>query len=268
MCAATIDMAAEFRALCEFGQQQASQGSFNTAQKRDNEPFNVAGIVLPFDGTIPVFSATETYISCGGSDDEGDEPTEHTRTYNYYNASTVLSGRAIAAQGPESRMLGAFIAMINEVGVNAIVTLCHEGHDYWSKFSSETEPEVRFDIQGIKLLKRTLKFPDVERSITHYYLDKWPDGGTVPPEVLAQTIQAVGNVTGPLLVHCIAGIGRTGTFLAAYGAYLDPGKDIRDITHSLRAKDTGRPRMICNQEQLQLAYDTAKIVGRDSADLT
>ncbi|MDN3506263.1 MAG: tyrosine-protein phosphatase [Simkaniaceae bacterium] len=267
MCAATIDMKAEFKALCKYGEQQAREGSFDTARKKENEPFNAEGVVKPFDGTIPKFSFTESYISQGGSDDEGDKPTEHTRTYNYYNASTVLGGRAIAAQGPEPAMLGAFFAMINEVGVNSIVTLCHEGDDYWSRYSIEDKPEVRFDIQGIKLLKTTLNLPNVERTITHYYLDKWPDGGTIPTEVLSQTITAVGKVTGPLLVHCVAGIGRTGTFLAAYGAYLDPGKDIRDITHSLRSRDTGRFRMICSQEQLELAYDVAAVVRSQSADL-
>ncbi len=57
------------------------------------------------------------------------------------------------------------------------------------------------------------------RVILHYHYTKWPDFG-VPqnPDVFLEFLYAVrgsgvlGESVGPCVVHCSAGIGRTGTF--------------------------------------------------------
>ncbi|XP_072527377.1 tyrosine-protein phosphatase non-receptor type 5 isoform X9 [Salminus brasiliensis] len=68
----------------------------------------------------------------------------------------------------------------------------------------------------------TVKFEGEERSLTHYWYTSWPDQKTpdkAPP--LLQLVQEVEEAkqnaarhSGPIIVHCSAGIGRTGCFIA------------------------------------------------------
>ena len=55
------------------------------------------------------------------------------------------------------------------------------------------------------------------RSITHIQYTNWPDHGV--PESACEILHLYYKVktlerSGPLLVHCSAGVGRTGTFIA------------------------------------------------------
>jgi len=253
-----IEIREEFAALGAYGEEQVRSGTFKIASDPNLRALNRYEDVLPFDANIPKFVFTEIYTSTGGSDDEGDNRTKHESTVTYYNASSVLSGRAIAAQGPELDMLGAFYAMIDQVGVSTIVTLNDEGHERWSGATETAEAEVLFEKGGHKLVKRTINLPDVGSSITHFHLENWIDRDVLPPEILSETVQKVGRVTGPLLVHCSAGIGRTGTFLAAYEAHLDQNPDLPSITRALRAHDTGRPFMIQTLGQYELVYKAVR----------
>lgn len=68
--------------------------------------------------------------------------------------------------------------------------------------------------------KRTLKLTNLrdgtEREVTHFHYEGWPDHGTSTPEefnALLNTVEGI-KLTGPLVVHCSAGVGRAGTFIA------------------------------------------------------
>ncbi|CAD1470803.1 unnamed protein product, partial [Heterotrigona itama] len=55
----------------------------------------------------------------------------------------------------------------------------------------------------------------VEVGITHY--DMFMPDGTVPPRrILNEFLQLSENTSGPIAVHCKAGLGRTGSLIAAY----------------------------------------------------
>lgn len=57
-------------------------------------------------------------------------------------------------------------------------------------------------------------------SVTHYYFHGWPDHGIpTPPSSLLHLMRVIRQThphtsCRPLLVHCSAGVGRTGTFIA------------------------------------------------------
>ncbi|CAL7947277.1 unnamed protein product [Xylocopa violacea] len=54
-----------------------------------------------------------------------------------------------------------------------------------------------------------------EAGITHY--DMFMPDGTVPPRrILNEFLQLSENTSGPIAVHCKAGLGRTGSLIAAY----------------------------------------------------
>ena len=70
------------------------------------------------------------------------------------------------------------------------------------------------------------------REVKHFWYTGWPDHGV--PETAAPVIQFLRTVRehsagsrSPILVHCSAGIGRTGTFMA-----IDIGIQQLQVTHS------------------------------------
>lgn len=59
---------------------------------------------------------------------------------------------------------------------------------------------------------------DVQRIIRHFHFTTWPDFGVPnPPQTLARFVRAfrerVGPDQRPIVVHCSAGVGRSGTFI-------------------------------------------------------
>lgn len=68
----------------------------------------------------------------------------------------------------------------------------------------------------------TLNLPfqgDASRVIRHFHFTTWPDFGVPsPPQTLVRFVRAfrerVGTEQKPIVVHCSAGVGRSGTFIA------------------------------------------------------
>ena len=98
------------------------------------------------------------------------------------------------------------------------------------------------------------------RIITHLHYTKWPDHGvpdSVSPmmkfhQLVMKTFQ---GKRGPMLVHCSAGVGRTGTFIGvdlALEQANDKGEvDIDGIVTRLRQQ---RTKMIQNQVTENINY--------------
>ena len=91
------------------------------------------------------------------------------------------------------------------------------------------------------------------RSITQFHLTSWPDHDV--PESASPLMKfhklvmsAVDKQSGPLLVHCSAGVGRTGTFITVDIALEQAEKerkvDIAGIVTRLRQQ---RMKMVQNQ---------------------
>jgi protein tyrosine phosphatase len=65
------------------------------------------------------------------------------------------------------------------------------------------------------------------RTIYHWQFANWPDFGTPQPRdflafhsQVARSWQNTQSPRGPVLVHCSAGVGRTGTFIAVDWCYI------------------------------------------------
>ena len=158
----------------------------------------------------------------------------------YINANFMRSydGTAdwyIAAQGPKPETLIDFWRMVWEKNSEAIVmtTGITEGgrvkcNQYWP-----SEPtEAPFECGDYKVATKSKKrigayllseldvtFGGQTRKVAHFWYDSWPDHGA-PAETKGVTdmLQAVkarsaGGAAHPWIVHCSAGIGRTGTFI-------------------------------------------------------
>lgn len=168
----------------------------------------------------------------------------------YINASPINIYKEkyfIATQGPKNETIEDFWTMIDEYNCNVIVMLCNlkeNGTEKCAKYWSESytmnnykiKAEKRFEqkrnlIRQFKLINISKK---TERIIYHIQFIDWPDHD-VPDceegkvfEIFLNMIENVDNLKGdgPVVVHCSAGVGRTGTFISMYYLYKEIKKQI------------------------------------------
>ncbi|KAK3755526.1 hypothetical protein RRG08_063602, partial [Elysia crispata] len=154
---------------------------------------------------------------------------------DYFNASFVKGYKSqqtfIASQAPNDLILPDFVRMLWEQRVVRVVMLTNlvelskiKCTQYWPK-----EGEAQFGEITIRLLTtivfaeytirrfRFSKSGETARDVTQFHFTAWPDK-SVPdsPWGLVDFYHRVSATpgSGPLLVHCSAGVGRTGTFIA------------------------------------------------------
>lgn len=158
----------------------------------------------------------------------------------YINASYIDGFKEprkyIAAQGPRDETVDDFWRMIWEQKATIIVmvTRCEEGNrnkcaEYWPSMEEETRtfgdiivkihehkrcPD--YIIQKFNITNKKEKTNG--REVTHIQFTSWPDHG-VPDDPhlllkLRRRVNAFSNFfSGPIVVHCSAGVGRTGTYI-------------------------------------------------------
>ncbi len=195
----------------------------------------------------------------------------------YFNANWVLGGKAIACQGPLEAEISQFWKMVWHSDVKTIAMLANpiengrnKCSEYWihsphGNISVKMQSEKTvFEEDQIKIIERTIQISKGSESklITQYHLQNWPDFGVVSPRILGELVKLVSKKSNGsnFLAHCSAGVGRTGTFLAAYQAYQEKSRTIFAIASNLRDPQKGRVGMIQTPEQYSLANSTAKLL--------
>ncbi len=99
---------------------------------------------------------------------------------------------------------------------------------YWpsNKLSlSKFNVELSAEDKDLNLISRkfTLKDNTSSREVTQLHFISWPDHGV--PEIdevyddFVKMIEKVEECDSPVVVHCSAGIGRTGTFISFYSIH-------------------------------------------------
>lgn len=178
---------------------------------------------------------------------------------SYINASPMTIGnhRYIAAQGPRENTFDEFWRMVWEENVSLIVTVTNEKelwkgveqmkfHRFWPGhkpiqrgeyiISLEDELIVQewFDGRNERIRSRLLnvKLNGMDKTVRHLQMENWPDNGVVQADSLVALSQKIDQhkADGAIVVHCAAGIGRTGTVIAFHS-----------LMHDLYAKKTLNP---------------------------
>uniref|UniRef100_A0A673FQR8 Receptor-type tyrosine-protein phosphatase O-like n=1 Tax=Sinocyclocheilus rhinocerous TaxID=307959 RepID=A0A673FQR8_9TELE len=196
--------------------------SHEAADLPGNRPKNRYTNILPYD-----FSRVKL-ISL--HNDEGSD---------YINANYIPGYNSthefIATQGPLPETRNDFWKMVLQQKSHIVVMLtqCNERRrvkcDHYWPF---TEEPVAYGEITVEMLSETdspewtvrnfrLGYADETQDVLHFNYTSWPDHG-VPTvnaiESILQFIQIVrqqvSRTKGPIVVHCSAGVGRTGTFIA------------------------------------------------------
>lgn len=121
------------------------------------------------------------------------------------------------------------------------------------------------------IVKRTFEFKSAStgetRTIFQYHYNQWPDHGVPdagPFKQLLDILDECSNEDGPPVIHCSAGIGRTGTLIAVHAlrnlikAQIEQkqtpsitSEDIVELILNMRRQRTG---MVQSDEQLKMVY--------------
>ncbi|KAI7697949.1 Tyrosine-protein phosphatase non-receptor type 1 [Sarcoptes scabiei] len=165
--------------------------------------------------------------------------------FDYINASYVsvpTAGRKyILTQGPLPNTSGHFWLMVLEQNTKAILMLNNliecgvvKCHRYWPENERNKElifPDVNIKVQLISMekfdfysLRKFILYDlsnDSSREILHYHYTSWPDFDLPKSSdsflEFLSAVRASGclnnDLYGPTVIHCSAGIGRSGTFV-------------------------------------------------------
>ncbi|XP_061168121.1 uncharacterized protein LOC133177046 [Saccostrea echinata] len=193
----------------------------NIANKPENKPKNRYLTVLPYDHSIVELAPLS-----------GKPDTKYINA-NYID-STLEDKAYIATQGPMTSTIGDFWRLVWQTYCGKIVMLTKlkeknkiKCAQYWPNKGSTLEfglykIAVQAEKKHVTYVQRALRLEDMTtsecRTIHHFHYMAWPDHGTPDHVQLVAFHRHVTSVTtdfiGPMVVHCSAGIGRTGTFIA------------------------------------------------------
>ncbi|XP_055884710.1 receptor-type tyrosine-protein phosphatase alpha-like [Biomphalaria glabrata] len=174
-------------------------------------------------------------------------PYDHSRVHlatdpdkkdsDYINASYIRGFKNeikfIAAQGPQKATLNDFVKMLLEQKVDVVVMLTELVEDtkvkcerYWPESDKMKAGQIKvklgstqvfadYTIRNLELSKKG----GTTHSLTQIHFTSWPDKGV--PSTQWSLVDVENHVNfiktnKPIVVHCSAGVGRTGTFIALY----------------------------------------------------
>uniref|UniRef100_A0A1I7Y713 Protein-tyrosine phosphatase n=1 Tax=Steinernema glaseri TaxID=37863 RepID=A0A1I7Y713_9BILA len=214
---------------------------------KDTLNVGIAGLLKRYEEEIKPFSPPN--ITRVGFDSNMDKNRykdvvciDETRVYlrdgtggDYIHANYVegdpLLNRFICAQAPMVKTVRDFWRMIIQERVSNIFMLCEtveEGkpkcEQYWPRevgcgmeWPGVSIKNVGIDEEDTTTITTTLEvtFKKQKMTLQHHQWRTWPDK-SVPQSVMApfRLLKIARWATGPTIVHCSAGIGRTGTVVA------------------------------------------------------
>ncbi|XP_046571697.1 receptor-type tyrosine-protein phosphatase T-like isoform X2 [Haliotis rubra] len=234
---------------------------YNDSQLEENKGKNKYISYYPYDATRVVLQELP------------DQPGSDYINASYINGYSQPKAY-IAAQAPNRMTLTDFWRMIWEQNCTRIVMLTNLKElgrvkcvAYWSDTTdmntgdfiiSVTDSSIRAN-WVVRELQVTDRQTNTRRCFNQFHFTTWPDHGT--PEEMALTeflwLVRTSRTTqdDPLLVHCSAGIGRTGTYIAL-DYLLDQAlaEDAVDVFGCVSGMRDQRKGMIQTKEQYTCLY--------------
>ncbi|MDF2577554.1 MAG: hypothetical protein K0S74_1038 [Chlamydiales bacterium] len=210
----------------------------------------------------------------------------------YVNASKINLGsyHYIAAQGPTKKTLASFLMMTytqDALGI-CITTKAVEGfnskcYGYWEfkeeqcldcekvgviNYTISKSASVDENLEGLEILDLVITPKGLEpKKFPIYRVLNWSDHGAITVDLCKSLVSKLPTdlTKKPLIVHCSAGLGRTGVVILAHSMVYEPSYAIKftenlnqtaeEILSLMRDQ---RANMVQTKEQYRLAVSTAK----------
>ncbi|XP_066936906.1 receptor-type tyrosine-protein phosphatase S-like isoform X2 [Clytia hemisphaerica] len=251
----------EFQKLNHF--DQSGMKSMNAANSSYNKAKNRFLNVLPYDDT----RVSLTHLpGIPGSD------YINANYVNGYNMSKLF----IATQAPLPQTIPAFWRLVWEHQCMTIVCLAQETengkvkiHRYWPSIEAamhgtlmiENIDEQVHNEYIVRDFKVTHTTDGLSRKIRHFQYTAWPDNAY--PESGSGFVDMIGQVQkwhqqneiGQIVVHCSAGVGRTGVFIGLCNLIervkIEGYVDVFQVVREMR---TQRPAMVQTKVQYLFCY--------------
>ncbi|PAN16227.1 hypothetical protein PAHAL_3G046300 [Panicum hallii] len=231
--------------------------------------------VLPFDDTrVPLKSST----------------TSQTSNNDYINASFITAtednrvATFISTQGPLVKTFEDFWEMVYQYQCPAIVMVTQFDSfkcDKYLPLRNGRGAYGKYDVQIVKtrtdnhqLWLRKVQVQNKEsgkfHSVLHIEYPDWPDHG-VPTntDAVRQIWKRLHHIPTehPIVVHCSAGIGRTGTYITIHTTIeriLLGDKRSYDIVETVKNFRSQRPGMVQTEQQYKFCY---RVIADELKDL-
>ncbi|XP_077177670.1 tyrosine-protein phosphatase non-receptor type 5 isoform X1 [Paroedura picta] len=210
---------------------------------------------------------------CLTSDDQ-DDPLSSYINANYIRGYGGEEKVYIATQGPIVNTVSDFWRMVWQehspivVMITNIEEMNEKCTEYWPEHQVTYEGieitvnrVIQADDYRLRLI--TLKKGEEIRNLKHYWYTSWPDQKTpdqAPPllqlvQEVEEALQCAEEKNAPIIVHCSAGIGRTGCFIATSICCKQlKNEGVVDILRTTSQLRLDRGGMIQTSEQYQFVH--------------
>ena len=275
------------QSLKQFSDELKGKEEFSTGEgdREVNRKKNRYKDIVPFNYTRVLLSE---YPGVPGSD--------------YINANYIKgasgSNAYIAASGPLPHTVNDWWRMVVECEVQVIVMACNEQEAgklkcecYWTQDAETPQKYGKYSVALLKcrdicpdFLVRTMRLvwsnedgQEEERTVCQFHYSAWPDHG-IPTQVkpLLEMVRLIrdcqASETLPVLIHCSAGCGRTGTICVIDFVWglLRTGKLTSDFSLYALVQDMRRQRiamvqtvdqyMLCHRAVKQLFLEQLRVI--------
>ncbi|XP_076079958.1 receptor-type tyrosine-protein phosphatase mu-like isoform X1 [Mytilus galloprovincialis] len=231
------------------------------AQKSENKIKNRYGNIIAYDHTRVILTPV--------ADDENDDYTNANYIDGYKREKAY-----IAAQGPTKPTIDDIWRMVWQEDSKTIIMLTNptetgkkKCEQYWPDEGKQEYAGLIVEFLECQYLPdfsiRTFRISKDDKTtvVKQYHYTTWPDHG-VPRFgnsllLFRQKIRLHDNLdNGPPIIHCSAGVGRTGTYIAI-DVNLDQAKNegIVDVHNFVQLMRTQRVNMVQTLEQYLFVYD-------------
>jgi len=200
---------------------------------------------------------------------------------DYINASFIngysTPNMYIASQGPNEASVNDFWKMIWEQEVPVIVMVTNlierskkKCHQYWPSSVTQKYGDIEVTIMlsdtfsDYVIRKFSIKKTNSKekREVHQYHYLSWPDHGVpeFPSDIInlrckVRKVFPIEQTDRPILIHCSAGVGRTGTFICIDTMlHLAKQKQIVDVFNYVNFMRTRRIHMIQTEDQYAFVY--------------
>lgn len=213
-------------------------------------------------------------------------PIAGSRQSNYINASVVdgfqQKNAFIATQAPLENTVTDFWRMVQEKGVQIIVMLTRlqekeqdKCYLYWPQGGTVCYGAIHVELVNVRenrdnIVIHELRLTNRESGkswpVKHFLYKGWPDTGSpstgtelINLIALVQKAQLSVEISGPILIHCSGGVGRTGVFIAVCTSIEKlRSNDVIDIFQTVRQLRLQRVAMVQTLDQYIFCYTAIK----------